>query len=179
MNYGHIKYYAVEDGPGCRTAVFVSGCRHHCKGCFQPQTWDFKYGKIFDENVLNEIINSLDNGFVSGLTILGGEPFEPENQPDVNTLVQKAKETHPEKTIWIYTGCMYEDLINKNSKYHTKNTDDILKNIDVLVDGPFILKQRNLMLRFKGSENQRIIDIPQTLENKQIVLSEYNNKKIK
>lgn len=180
MNYGNIKYYATEDGVGCRTVLFVSGCRHHCKGCFQPQTWDFNYGEKFTDETKSEILNSLNNPYVNGLTLLGGEPFEPENQKELVSFVKQVKEQYPNKTIWAYSGCTFEELMTDDI-YHTEYTTELLSYIDVLVDGLFIKCKKNLMLPYRGSENQRVIDVPATLKNwlngkEDIVLSQYHHR---
>ena len=170
MNYGNIKTNDIANGTGIRTSVFVSGCRHHCKKCFQPETWDFDFGAHFTEEVLNEIIDSLRPDYVNGLTILGGEPMEPENQPMVLYLIKKVKEELPEKTIWVYSGYTFEELTNeRNPRCHTEFTDKILENINVLVDGEFHIDEKNIMLSFRGSENQRIIDVQETLKEKTVV----------
>ena len=158
MNYSDIKYYDIANGVGVRTTLFVSGCRNHCKGCFQPETWDFNYGKPFTEEVAKNIINSCNEDYIAGLTILGGDPFEEENQACLASFTTTFKNYHPNKTIWAFTGYQLEDLL-ENGKKHIFCTDELLNNIDVLVDGPFILNQKNLCLKFRGSENQRIIDL--------------------
>ena len=170
MNYAGIKYCDVANGLGCRTVLFVSGCRNHCKDCFQPHTWDFSYGKEFDENVQNEILDSLNSTYIKGLTLLGGEPFEPENQIDLLPFVKKVREQYPTKDIWAFTGYVYDTDLVKGGRKHCEATDELLSMIDVLVDGPFIAEQRNLMLKFRGSENQRVIDMKKTLEEGKIVL---------
>jgi anaerobic ribonucleoside-triphosphate reductase activating protein len=173
MNYGNIKYHATEDGPGCRTVLFVSGCRHRCKGCFQPQTWNFDFGEKFTKETENAIIESLKDSYVSGLTLLGGEPFEPENQKVLAGFIRQIKDLMPEKSIWTYTGCTFEQLLDESSPYHTNNTLPMLKTIDILVDGEFIEEKKNLMLAFRGSENQRIIDVKQSLiEGRTVNISE-------
>lgn len=176
MNYGNIKYFATEDGVGCRTVLFVSGCRHHCEGCFQPQTWDFSYGSNFSEETETAIIESLNNKYVTGLTILGGEPFEPENQTVLLPFVNKVKQTHPDKTIWAYSGYTFEELTTPGSICHTPDTILLLKQLDVLIDGEFVLSEKNLMLPFRGSNNQRVIDIPQSLKDNTVILSQYHNR---
>ena len=176
MHYGNIKKLAVEDGIGCRTAFFVSGCRHHCKGCFQPETWNFDYGQPYTKETEKEILDSLRPDYVAGITILGGEPFEPENQSDILSLIKAIKKQYPDKTIWIYSGCTFEDLMDTSSQYHTDNTVPILEQTDILVDGEFIQEKKNLMLRFRGSENQRIIDVQKSLETQTPVLSEYYDR---
>ena len=179
MNYGNIKYLAIEDGIGCRTALFVSGCRHHCDECFQPETWNFDYGKPFTQETEDDIIASMFYSYVEGLTILGGEPFEPENQKDLLPFLRRFKEECPNKTIWTYSGSYYEELKDENSPYHTEYTDEILSLLDVLVDGPFEKNKKNLMLPFRGSENQRVLDMPETLKAGHAVLSIYNDRKHK
>ena len=170
MNYAGIKYCDVANGLGCRTVLFVSGCRNHCKDCFQPHTWDFSYGKEFDETIQNELLDSLKSTYVKGLTLLGGEPFEPENQIDLLPFVKKVKEQYPSKDIWAFTGYIYDTDLIEGGRKHCEATDELLSMIDVLVDGPFIAEQRNLMLKFRGSENQRVIDMKKTLEEERIVL---------
>ncbi len=178
MNYGNIKKLAIEDGIGCRTALFVSGCRHHCKGCFQPQTWNFDFGQEFTKETEAEIIDSVSPSYVDGLTVLGGEPFEPENQVVLNKFLKKFKKACPDKTIWMYSGYTFEELTDPNNKKcHTKATMQILKRIDVLVDGEFVEEKKNLMIPFRGSSNQRVLDVPASLKAKTAVLSEYNDRK--
>lgn len=170
MNYAGIKYTDIANGLGCRTVLFVSGCRNHCKDCFQPHTWDFKYGKPFDETVQREILDSLKPSYVQGLTLLGGEPFEPENQVELVKFLRKVKAEYPDKDIWAFTGYVYDvDLILGGRKYGAE-TDAFLSMLDVLVDGPFLTEQRDLTLKFRGSKNQRVIDMKQTLKTKDIVL---------
>jgi anaerobic ribonucleoside-triphosphate reductase activating protein len=171
MNYAGIKYTDIANGLGCRTVLFVSGCRNHCKDCFQPHTWDFNYGEEFDEKVQQEILDSLKPDYVKGLTLLGGEPFEPENQVELVRFVRKVKEQCPKKDIWAFTGYVYDvDLIEGGRKY-CEATDELLSMIDVLVDGPFIAEKKNLMLKFRGSSNQRVIDMKETLRTDEIVLA--------
>ena len=169
MNYGNIIYYDIANGPGIRTSLFVSGCRHHCKNCFNPDTWDFNYGKPFTKEEEFFILDSLTQKHIQGVTILGGEPLEPENQPAIAKLVKKIKENHPDKDIWLYTGCVYENLFKENNPYRTPYLKTILKNIDVMVDGPYIDRLRNPLLAYRGSENQRILNIPETIRKKSIV----------
>ena len=170
MNYAGIKYTDIANGLGCRTVLFVSGCRNHCKDCFQPHTWDFNYGEAFDETVQQEIIDSLAPVYVQGLTLLGGEPFEPENQVELVKFVRRVKEQYPKKDIWAFTGYVYDvDLVEGGRKY-CQATDELLSMLDVLVDGPFIAEQKNLMLKFRGSSNQRVLDMKETLRTGEIVL---------
>lgn len=158
MNYGNIKFVDTADGDGVRVSLFVSGCRNHCKGCFSEVTWNFEYGKPFTEIEENEIVEACKKSYISGLTILGGDPFEQENQPIVCKLIEKFKQECPEKTLWIYTGYMFEhDLQIGQRKYIENVTNKILENVDVLVDGPFVEAQKNVMLKFRGSSNQRIL----------------------
>lgn len=175
MNYGQIYFADTANGPGCRTSLFVSGCTHHCKGCFNQPTWNFNYGQKYTKNIEQEIIDSLKPEYISGLSILGGEPMEPINQYSIYPLIKRIKKEIPHATIWIYSGYTLEELLDKNNtKCHTSITNDIFNFIDVLVDGKFILEKKDISLKFRGSSNQRIIDIPKTLKSKKIILSEYN-----
>ena len=159
MYYSAIKYKDIANGLGVRTVLFVSGCRNHCKGCFQPQTWDFAYGRPFEETVETEILQSLVPAYVRGLTLLGGDPFEPENQQGLISLVRKVKQSCPEKDIWAYTGYLLERDLVPGGRQYGEVTEELLSYIDVLVDGPFIEEQKSLKLKFKGSANQRVIDM--------------------
>ena len=163
MNYGKIYYCDTANGIGCRTVLFVSGCRHHCKGCFNPETWNFSYGQPYTDVVQTRILESLQTPYIDGLTILGGEPFEPENQPVVHDLVRAVRTSHPDKSIWIYSGYTWEELIDPLSFVHTAHTMDILSGIDILVDGEYQEEHRNITLPFRGSSNQRILDVPESL----------------
>ena len=166
MNYAGIKKTDVANGPGGRVSLFVSGCRHHCKGCFNSETWDFAYGKPFDDEVLNEIMAALEPEYIEGFTVLGGEPFEPENRETVLEVIKTVREKHPDMSIWCYSGFLFDVL---------KDTDvsrDILKLIDVLVDGRFVEEKKNLRLKFRGSENQRLIDVPKSLAEGTVVLAD-------
>lgn len=159
MNYAKIEPMSIVDGTGCRVSLFVSGCRNHCPGCFNEDTWDFDFGKEFTEIEENEILEACKKNYIAGLTILGGEPLEPENQKGILNLVLKFKERFPEKNIWMYTGYVLEkDLLPGQRKHVDGVTGLILDSIDTLVDGPFILAERNLSLKFRGSNNQRILD---------------------
>lgn len=159
MYYGAIKKNDIADGPGVRVSLFVSGCRHHCKGCFQPQTWDFCFGRPYTKETQKEILDAMAPFYVKGLTVLGGEPFEPENQKDVAELISAVKKLYPEKDIWCYSGYLYDVDMVKGGKVYTEYTDTILSQTDVLVDGEFVLELKNLMLKFRGSSNQRLIDV--------------------
>lgn len=175
MNYGQIIKNDVANGIGCRTSLFVSGCTHHCKGCFNEMTWDFEYGLKFTKAVEDDIIESLKPVYISGITILGGEPMEIRNQEVLWPFIKRIKDEVPKATIWIYSGYTWEELTDPdNKRCHGAYTDDILSMTDILVDGEFMLSQKDMMLRFRGSSNQRIIDVPATLKEGQIVMSEYN-----
>ena len=165
MKYGNIKYIDTADGEGVRVSLFVSGCRNHCKGCFSEVTWDFDYGNEFTEIEENEIIEGCKKSFIAGLTILGGDPMEPENQTALLPFIKKFKEECPEKTLWMYTGYILDkDLLPGQRKHVDGVTGLILDSIDTLVDGPFILAERNLSLKFRGSNNQRLLDKQQIQE---------------
>ena len=164
MNYAEIKYCDIANGVGVRTTLFVSGCTHHCPGCFQPQTWDFSCGKEFTDEVADAIVESLKPAYVAGLTLLGGEPMEPANQRVLVGLLERVRTELPGKSIWCYTGDHFEDLRDPASPRHTDVTDRMLSYLDVLVDGPFVLEQKDISLRFRGSANQRLIDVPATLK---------------
>ena len=166
MNYAAIKTCDIANGPGVRVSLFVSGCRHHCKDCFNPETWDFSYGEPFDEAVMDKILAMLAPAYIRGITYLGGEPFEPENQPGLLALSRRIKAAYPEKSIWSFTGYVY----GQNLPQLPGVTDALLAGLDVLVDGPFIAARKNLSLRFRGSDNQRLIDLPKTLKTGAVVL---------
>jgi anaerobic ribonucleoside-triphosphate reductase activating protein len=177
MNYGQVYYNDVANGIGCRTAFFVSGCTHHCKGCFNEMTWDFSYGEPYTKEVEDDIVESLKPDHIAGLTILGGEPMEIVNQKEIRPLLERIKKEVPKATIWIYSGYLWEELTDpENKRCHGEDTDAILSMTDILVDGEFMLDKKNLMLRFRGSSNQRVIDVKKTLESGEIVLSKYNDK---
>ena len=171
MNYAELKTYDVANGPGIRVSLFVSGCTHACKGCFNEEAWDFNYGKPFTDEVIDQIIDTMSFSAYRGLTFLGGEPLDPKNQPEVLKTAKKVKEAYPDKDIWLFTGYLYEDLTGKMAK-ECPDLEEILSLVDVLVDGPFIEDQKNLMLLFRGSENQRLIDMNKTREKGEIVLWE-------
>lgn len=158
MNYSNIKRRDIADGIGVRVTLFVSGCTHHCKGCFQPETWDFDYGQPFDEAAKKVIFSELAQPFVNGLTLLGGEPFEPDNQRGLLPLLREVKGRFPDKTVWAYSGYTWEELTG-NSRARCEATDELLSLIDVLVDGEFVEALRNITLRFRGSANQRLLDV--------------------
>lgn len=170
MNYAEIKYFDIANGPGTRTTLFVSGCTHHCDECFQPETWSFEYGKPFTREVEDELIESMKPRYVHGITLLGGEPMEPENQRALVGFLERIKSELPGKNIWCFTGDLYETLIDEFSLRHTEVTDRMLACIDVLVDGPYMKELHIISLRFRGSSNQRIIDLNATRASGAITL---------
>ena len=163
MNYAGIKYCDIANGTGCRTVLFVSGCRNACKGCFQPQTWDFAYGEPFDEKVQEEVLKSLEPDYITGITLLGGEPFEPENQKALLPFMRKVVAQYPNKNVWAFTGYIYDKDLVAGGRRHTEDTDELLSMIDVLVDGPFCEEQKDITLEFRGSSNQRVLDLKETI----------------
>ncbi|MCI8422242.1 MAG: anaerobic ribonucleoside-triphosphate reductase activating protein [Lawsonibacter sp.] len=169
MNYADIKRVDVANGPGVRVSLFVSGCTHRCEGCFNPETWDFDYGKPFGEGEVQTILALLDKSHIRGLSLLGGEPFEPQNQGPVLDLVRRVRESLPRKDIWCYTGYLFEQLAAGGVGAHSRS---LLEMLDVLVDGPFVQEKKNLALAFRGSENQRILDVPASLRAGEVRLAE-------
>lgn len=169
MHYADIKKVDVANGPGVRVSLFVSGCTHRCEECFNPETWDFNYGASFGEAEIERILTLLSPDHIRGLSLLGGEPFEPANQEAVLELVRRVREKLPQKTIWCYSGYLYEELAAGKIGDHSRA---LLEGLDVLVDGPFVLAKKDLGLRFRGSSNQRIIDVPASLEAGTVTLSE-------
>lgn len=170
MHVGQILTVDSANGPGIRISVFVSGCTNHCKGCFQPQTWDFEYGEPYDDDMEDFIINELKKGYYQGITILGGEPFEISNQQVVSGLIKRIKKEVSGKDIWMYTGFLYDVDLQPGGSRYTSVTDEILDSIDVLVDGKFVEELKNIQLKFRGSENQRLIDMKATRINNEVVL---------
>ena len=170
MYYGNIKDCDIADGAGVRVTLFVSGCTHHCKGCFQPQTWDFRFGLPYTQETEDRLIAMLAPDYIDGLTFLGGEPFEPANQEPLLRLARRAKALYPQKTIWCYTGYTLESDLLAASRARCEYTDDLLSCLDVLVDGEFVEEKKNLAIAFRGSENQRIINVPATLSTGRTVL---------
>ncbi len=170
MNYAEIKNVDIANGPGVRISLFVSGCPHHCKGCFNEVTWDFTYGKPYTQETINHILELLKPDYIKGITFLGGEPMAPSNQESVLNTMRQIKEHYTNKDIWLYTGYLLDTDIMGKMVDTLPHTSEILSYIDVLVDGPFIEEQKNLNLQFKGSENQRIIDMKKTLSRGSIVL---------
>ena len=165
MNYANIKTHDIANGPGVRVSLFVSGCTHHCKDCFNQEAWDFDYGKPFDQSVIDYILELLTPAYIRGITYLGGEPLDPRNQAGLLELSRQIKAQHPEKSIWCFTGYVWEHLPRV-----PEVTEELLSYCDVLVDGPFLAARKNLRLRFRGSENQRLIDLPKTREANQVIL---------
>ena len=172
MHYGQIKYLDVANGIGVRTTLFVSGCTNHCYNCFQPQTWDFHYGKPFTQETIDQILAMLAPGYIRGLTLLGGEPFEPQNQGPIVELLRQVKVKYPEKSIWAFSGYLFDRDILPGKLGDPAITREYLGYLDVLVDGPFVEAKKDLALRFRGSSNQRLIDVPKTLKEGKIVLWE-------
>ncbi len=167
MNYAAIKNNDIANGPGVRVSLFVSGCTHHCKGCFNEVAWDFDYGTPFTQETIDLIIGYMSQPHIKGLTLLGGEPFEPQNQPAIVELLRKIKTKLPDKSIWAFSGYLFDRDICSGS---LGDTSEYLSYLDVLVDGPFVEAQKNLSLRFRGSENQRLIDVPASLAAGEVVL---------
>ena len=164
MNYSEIKTCDIANGSGVRTSLFVSGCRHHCKGCFNPDTWDFNYGKPFTGEVMEKILKACEPDYISGLTLLGGEPMEMENQRGLIELFREFKARYPQKNIWVYTGYTLErDLLSEGGRARCELTDEILSLTDVMVDGEFILEKKDITLEFRGSTNQRILNLREAI----------------
>ncbi|MDO4551038.1 MAG: anaerobic ribonucleoside-triphosphate reductase activating protein [Planctomycetia bacterium] len=170
MNYGNIKFCDIANGEGVRTSLFVSGCRRHCNNCFSPMTWDFDYGLPFDQVARQSILDSLAPEYINGLTLLGGEPFEPENQRALIPFLHEVRSLYPDKTIWCYTGNVFEQELLQASHARCEVTDEMLSLLDVLVDGAFIQQQHDISLRFRGSANQRVIDVKASLAAGKTVL---------
>ncbi len=170
MYYGNIKNCDVANGVGVRVTLFVSGCTNRCEHCFQPETWDFSFGEEFTSTVEDKILDMLKPTYINGLTVLGGEPFEPQNQRALLPFLRRVREAYPEKDIWVFSGFTYEELRRDGSHPRCEATDEILSLIDVLVDGRYVHEKRNLMLKFRGSSNQRIIDMNATRSEGRIVL---------
>lgn len=170
MNYSEIKNYDIANGPGVRVTIFVSGCTHHCKGCFNEMTWDFQYGKPFTDEMVSEILRYLSPDYIAGLTLLGGEPLEYVNWQGLMPLLRAVKEKYPKKDIWCYTGYLFDRDILEDFCDRWEEMKEFLSYLDVIVDGEFILEQKDISLRFKGSKNQRIILVQESLRKGQIVL---------
>lgn len=170
MNYGEIKKCDIANGEGVRTSLFVSGCTHHCKGCFNPDTWDFGFGRPYTAETEQEIIDSLKPDHIDGLSLLGGEPFEPANQRELVKLLRRVKTELPKKNVWCYTGYLFDAELLSPSRARCEYTDEMLSMTDILVDGEFVEAKKNISLAFKGSENQRIIDVQKSLAAGEVVL---------
>lgn len=173
MNYGEIKKIDIADGIGVRVSLFVSGCTHHCENCFNEDTWSFNYGKVYTSETEKEIIDALKPTYITGLTLLGGEPFEPSNQRELVKLLRKVRKEMPYKTVWCYSGYTFEELTG-NSRAVCECTNEMLSMINVLVDGEFMEEKKDVRLKFRGSSNQRIIDLEKTHKSGNIVLWEDN-----
>ena len=173
MNWAEIKTNDIANGEGVRTSLFVSGCRHHCKNCFNDIAWDFGYGELFTEETMEKIFDSIDHPWINGVTLLGGEPFEPENQRVLVPFLVMLREKFPDKTVWCYTGFTIEQILGKSEPKSRAATDvpnEMLSLIDVLVDGPYVESLHDISLKFRGSSNQRVIDMKKSIESNKIVL---------
>ncbi len=172
MNYATIKNCDIANGPGVRVSLFVSGCTHHCKGCFNEVAWDFDYGEPFTQETIDSILTMLAPAHIKGITLLGGEPFEPQNQPALLDLLRQIRGKYPEKSIWCFSDYLFDRDILPGKLGDPAITREMLEHLDVLVDGPFVMDKKDLSLRFRGSSNQRIIHVPASLEKGEIVLWE-------
>lgn len=172
MNYATIKNCDIANGPGVRVSLFVSGCTHHCKGCFNEVAWDFDYGQPFTQETIDSILAMLKPNFVKGITLLGGEPFEPQNQPALVDLLRQIKAKYPDKSIWAFSGYLFDKDILPGKLGDPEITREFVSYLDVLVDGRFVMEKKDLTLRFRGSSNQRLIDVPASLEKGEVVLWE-------
>lgn len=172
MNYATIKWCDIANGEGVRISLFVSGCTHRCKNCFNEVAWDFSYGELFDEATQEKVLKELASDYIAGLSLLGGEPFEPQNQEALYPFVKRVRELYPHKTVWCYTGFVFDEKRGELRENHknTPWTKALLSLIDVLVDGPYIEELKDIRLKFRGSSNQRVIDVKKTLEKGEIVL---------
>ena len=170
MNYATIKNCDIANGPGVRVSLFVSGCTHRCKGCFNEVAWDFEYGEPFTQDTIDSILKMLEPPYVQGITLLGGEPFEPQNQGAIVDLLRQIKAKMPEKSVWAFSGYLFDKDIMAGKLGPKEITQELVGYLDVLVDGPFILEKKDLTLRFRGSSNQRLIDVPASMKSGEIVL---------
>ena len=176
MNYGQVFYADTANGIGARISLFVSGCTHHCAGCFNEETWDFNFGDPFTREVEDDIIEHLRPSYIDGLSLLGGEPMEAQNQRALLPFLERLKQEVPHATVWIYSGYTFEELLDEtNSRCHTEATRRILELADILVDGKFILAEKDVKLRFRGSRNQRILELKESLKENRPVHSRYEN----
>ena len=178
MNYGEIKNYDIANGEGVRVSLFVSGCTHHCKNCFNPETWSFEYVKPFTKETEDYIIECLSPDYIDGLSLLGGEPFEPQNQEVLLPFLRKVKNELPNKNIWCYTGYLFDRELLSESRARCEFTDEMLSLIDVLVDGEFVQAMHDISLAFRGSSNQRIIDVQKSLETGEVKLHRLMSRNI-
>lgn len=178
MNYGEIKNYDIANGEGVRVSLFVSGCTHHCKNCFNPETWSFEYGKPFTKETEDYIIECLTPDYIDGLSLLGGEPFEPQNQEVLLPFLRRVKNELPNKNIWCYTGYLFDRELLCESRARCEFTDEMLSLIDVIVDGEFVQALHDISLAFRGSSNQRIIDVQKSLETGEIKLHNLMSRNI-
>lgn len=178
MNYAEIKNCDIANGEGIRVSLFVSGCTHHCKNCFNSEAWDFEYGQPFTEEIEDKILEYLSPDYVDGLSLLGGEPFEPQNQQALLPFLKKVKEKYPNKNIWCYSGYLLDEELLKESRARCEYTDEMLSLIDVLVDGEFVQDLYDISLAYRGSSNQRIIDVKSSLEQNKIIAYNLKSKKI-
>ena len=169
MNYASIKDCDIANGPGVRVSLFVSGCTHHCKGCFNREAWDFDYGEPFTQDVIDRILEMLKPAYIKGLTLLGGEPFEPQNQGPIVELLRQIKQQYPVKSIWAFSGYLFDGDILSGKLGDWEIMKEYLSYLDVLVDGPFVEAKKDLMLRFRGSSNQRLIDVQKSLASGTVV----------
>lgn len=179
MHYATIKECDIANGPGVRVSVFVSGCNHHCKGCFNEIAWNFEYGNEFTEETINKILKDLDKDYIEGLSLLGGEPLEHINQKGLLPLVKKVKEKFPNKSIWCYTGFDYEKDVMGNMYKNWDETKELINNIDVIVDGKFEQELKNPSLKFRGSSNQRVIDVPKSIKEDKVIWADLDKDEIK
>ena len=177
MYYGEIKKCDIANGEGVRVSLFVSGCTHHCPGCFNQDTWDFCYGKEYTDETEQEILDALSPDYINGLSLLGGEPFEPQNQKVLVQLLRKVREQYPQKTVWCYSGYLFDRELLSESRARCEYTDEMLSMIGIRVDGRFVEKLKDIRLVFRGSSNQRIIDVKKSLESGKIVLWEAKVKR--
>lgn len=170
MNYANIKTNDIANGPGIRVSLFVSGCTHRCKGCFNEVAWDFDYGEPFTQDTIDFILEQMAQPYIKGLTLLGGEPFDPKNQPAIVELLRQVKERYPEKSIWAFSGYLFDKDILSGRLGPWEVTKEYLSYLDVLVDGPFVESKKDLTLRFRGSSNQRLIDVQKSLQTGEVML---------
>ena len=172
MNYATIKWTDIANGEGVRISLFVSGCTHHCKNCFNKIAWDFNYGEPFDEEIQNTLLQRLGDGFIAGLSLLGGEPLEPQNHAALLPFVREVKKRYPNKPIWCYTGYVFNPETGEleEKEKNTEQTKELISLLDVLVDGAFIEELKNIRLKFRGSENQRVLDVQKSLQSRSPVL---------